>query len=116
MSSVELDSIGSPADELFYKGRLFPLHVPLRTQMVEKLEKMVCSQIRSSQQNVWKAYPGTLAEPQTLEIRRIFLDIVPVLIEIARNEGLRLIASARMLFLIRIFLAIVPVLTEVARN
>ena len=27
----------SPADELFYKGKLLPLHLPPRIQMVEKL-------------------------------------------------------------------------------
>lgn len=33
----ELESIVSPADELFYKGQLLPLHLPPRIQMVEKL-------------------------------------------------------------------------------
>lgn len=39
MSSVsfEKDSTTSPADELFYKGKLLPLHLPPRLQMVEKL-------------------------------------------------------------------------------
>ncbi|KAH9326377.1 hypothetical protein KI387_006555 [Taxus chinensis] len=31
------DSVASPADELFYKGQLLPLHLPPRIQMVEKL-------------------------------------------------------------------------------
>jgi hypothetical protein len=57
--SIELDSNGSPADELFYKARLLPLHVPVRIQMVEKLEKMVCSEIRPCQQNLREAYAGT---------------------------------------------------------
>ncbi|OAY45983.1 probable membrane-associated kinase regulator 4 [Manihot esculenta] len=39
MSSVSLekDATTSPADELFYKGKLLPLHLPPRLQMVEKL-------------------------------------------------------------------------------
>ncbi|KAL5135254.1 putative membrane-associated kinase regulator 4 [Glycine soja] len=31
------ESITSPADELFYKGKLLPLHLPPRLEMVEKL-------------------------------------------------------------------------------
>lgn len=39
MSSVHLEKepTTSPADELFYKGKLLPLHLPPRLQMVEKL-------------------------------------------------------------------------------
>ncbi|KAL5569171.1 hypothetical protein UlMin_025746 [Ulmus minor] len=39
MSSItkERDHTTSPADELFYKGKLLPLHLPPRLQMVEKL-------------------------------------------------------------------------------
>ncbi|KAL4289367.1 hypothetical protein HN51_056475 [Arachis hypogaea] len=39
MSSIdqEKDSTTSPADELFYKGKLLPLHLPPRLQMVEKI-------------------------------------------------------------------------------
>ncbi|KAL6011197.1 hypothetical protein ACLOJK_001642 [Asimina triloba] len=33
----ETDSTTSPADELFYKGKLLPLHLPPRLQMVQKL-------------------------------------------------------------------------------
>ncbi|KAK9684085.1 hypothetical protein RND81_10G185200 [Saponaria officinalis] len=36
-TNVERDSTTSPADELFYKGKLLPLHLPPRLQMVEKL-------------------------------------------------------------------------------
>lgn len=36
-SSVEREPTNSPADELFYKGKLLPLHLPPRLQMVEKL-------------------------------------------------------------------------------
>lgn len=37
-SSLEIEpSTTSPADELFYKGKLLPLHLPPRLQMVEKL-------------------------------------------------------------------------------
>lgn len=36
-SSSERDTTTSPADELFYKGKLLPLHLPPRLQMVEKL-------------------------------------------------------------------------------
>ncbi|KAJ9175624.1 hypothetical protein P3X46_014164 [Hevea brasiliensis] len=35
--SLEKDTTTSPADELFYKGKLLPLHLPPRLQMVEKL-------------------------------------------------------------------------------
>lgn len=42
----ELESIVSPADELFYKGQLLPLHLPPRIQMVENL---LSSEIKSSQ-------------------------------------------------------------------
>ncbi|XP_050210743.1 probable membrane-associated kinase regulator 4 [Mercurialis annua] len=39
MSSISLEKepTTSPADELFYKGKLLPLHLPPRLQMVEKL-------------------------------------------------------------------------------
>jgi hypothetical protein len=39
MSSIsqEREPTTSPADELFYKGKLLPLHLPPRLQMVEKL-------------------------------------------------------------------------------
>lgn len=36
-SFSESDTTTSPADELFYKGKLLPLHLPPRLQMVEKL-------------------------------------------------------------------------------
>ncbi|XP_019150900.1 PREDICTED: probable membrane-associated kinase regulator 4 [Ipomoea nil] len=36
-TSVEKDTTTSPADELFYKGKLLPLHLPPRLEMVEKL-------------------------------------------------------------------------------
>lgn len=36
-TSLEKDSAPSPADELFYKGKLLPLLLPPRLQMVEKL-------------------------------------------------------------------------------
>lgn len=35
--SLEKEPTTSPADELFYKGKLLPLHLPPRLQMVEKL-------------------------------------------------------------------------------
>ncbi|OMP02707.1 hypothetical protein COLO4_10886 [Corchorus olitorius] len=35
--SMEREPSTSPADELFYKGKLLPLHLPPRLQMVEKL-------------------------------------------------------------------------------
>ncbi|XP_008777944.2 probable membrane-associated kinase regulator 4 [Phoenix dactylifera] len=34
---LERETITSPADELFYKGKLLPLHPPRRLQMVQKL-------------------------------------------------------------------------------
>ncbi|CAK9170287.1 unnamed protein product [Ilex paraguariensis] len=34
-SSAERDTTTSPADELFYKGKLLPLHLPPRLQIVE---------------------------------------------------------------------------------
>ncbi|KAJ6317581.1 hypothetical protein OIU76_013175 [Salix suchowensis] len=36
-TSMEKDTTTSPADELFYKGKLLPLHLPPRLQMVEKI-------------------------------------------------------------------------------
>ncbi|XP_042475586.1 probable membrane-associated kinase regulator 4 [Macadamia integrifolia] len=36
-ASLERETSTSPADELFYKGKLLPLHLPPRLQMVEKL-------------------------------------------------------------------------------
>jgi hypothetical protein len=81
--SIELDSIGSPADELFYKGRLLPLHVPLRIQMLRNWKKWYALKSDHLKKMYGKHTPGL--KPQTLEIGRIFLDIVPVLIEIARN-------------------------------
>ncbi|WOG96218.1 hypothetical protein DCAR_0415551 [Daucus carota subsp. sativus] len=36
-SSLKKDTTISPADELFYKGKLLPLHLPPRLQMVQKL-------------------------------------------------------------------------------
>ncbi|KAE8713915.1 ankyrin repeat-containing protein [Hibiscus syriacus] len=36
-SSMETEPTTSPADELFYKGKLLPLHLPPRLHMVEKL-------------------------------------------------------------------------------
>ncbi|KAG9453831.1 hypothetical protein H6P81_006735 [Aristolochia fimbriata] len=42
----------SPADELFYKGKLLPLHLPPRLQMVQKLLRNPPSCNSSYQQNV----------------------------------------------------------------
>ncbi|CAL9096558.1 unnamed protein product [Musa textilis] len=36
---AESEATAYPADELFYKGKLLPLHLPPRLQMVERLEK-----------------------------------------------------------------------------
>ncbi|PIA38857.1 hypothetical protein AQUCO_02700212v1 [Aquilegia coerulea] len=36
-NSIEKEPTTSPADELFYKGNLLPLHLPPRLQMVQKL-------------------------------------------------------------------------------
>ncbi|XP_031108603.1 probable membrane-associated kinase regulator 4 [Ipomoea triloba] len=36
-TSSQRDTTTSPADELFYKGKLLPLHLPPRVEMVEKL-------------------------------------------------------------------------------
>ncbi|KAJ0978448.1 hypothetical protein J5N97_013922 [Dioscorea zingiberensis] len=41
-------SLASPADELFYKGNLLPLHLPPRLQMVQKLLLENASQTASS--------------------------------------------------------------------
>ncbi|KAH7547993.1 hypothetical protein ACOSP7_032699 [Xanthoceras sorbifolium] len=41
---LEREPTTSPADELFYKGKLLPLHLPPRLQMVEKiLENSTCA-------------------------------------------------------------------------
>jgi len=37
LCSLEIDKTTSPADELFYKGKLLPLHLPPRLQMVQKI-------------------------------------------------------------------------------
>ncbi|EOA28998.1 hypothetical protein CARUB_v10025251mg [Capsella rubella] len=37
LCALEIDTTTSPADELFYKGKLLPLHLPPRLQMVQKL-------------------------------------------------------------------------------
>ncbi|XP_042500759.1 probable membrane-associated kinase regulator 4 [Macadamia integrifolia] len=37
LASLDKERSTSPADELFYKGKLLPLHLPPRLQMVEKL-------------------------------------------------------------------------------
>ncbi|KAL9674121.1 hypothetical protein QQ045_030391 [Rhodiola kirilowii] len=45
-NSLRKDSTTSPADELFYQGKLLPLHLPPRLQMVEKIlqsTSSVCS-------------------------------------------------------------------------
>ena len=34
---LEIDKTTFPADELFYKGKLLPLHLPPRLLMVQKL-------------------------------------------------------------------------------
>lgn len=47
-ASKELDSIVSPADELFYKGQLLPLDLHLRIQMVQKFEKLLSSETKPS--------------------------------------------------------------------
>ncbi|KAF6164350.1 hypothetical protein GIB67_037507 [Kingdonia uniflora] len=36
-NSLERETTASPADELFYRGKLLPLHLPPRLQMVQKL-------------------------------------------------------------------------------
>lgn len=50
----ELESIVSPADELFYKGQLLPLHLPPRIQMVENL---LSSEVESSQHRLFGIPP-----------------------------------------------------------
>ncbi|CAN6471187.1 unnamed protein product [Victoria cruziana] len=47
MSLQEKDSLTSPADELFYKGNLLPLHLTPRIQMVRKLLRS-CNQEKTS--------------------------------------------------------------------
>lgn len=47
-ASKELQSVVSPADELFYKGQLLPLDLPLRIQMVEKFDKSLSSETKPS--------------------------------------------------------------------
>ncbi|KAI5682224.1 hypothetical protein M9H77_03452 [Catharanthus roseus] len=50
-ASDEKDSTTSPADELFYKGKLLPLHLPPRLQMVQKLLLQTSTTTTSFHQN-----------------------------------------------------------------
>ncbi|XP_057424704.1 probable membrane-associated kinase regulator 4 [Lotus japonicus] len=60
MSSIvpEKEAITSPADELFYKGKLLPLHLPPRLQMVEKLLQNSNSPFEE-EKNVFEEYYST---------------------------------------------------------
>lgn len=57
-SCLEKEPTTSPADELFYKGKLLPLHLPPRLQMVEKLlENSTCAYDNSK--DIFEDFYGT---------------------------------------------------------
>ncbi|CAL1387202.1 unnamed protein product [Linum trigynum] len=54
----EYHSTTSPADELFYKGKLLPLHLPPRLQMVEKLLENSCG-VGGARKDVFEEFYST---------------------------------------------------------
>ncbi|XVF83437.1 hypothetical protein PTKIN_Ptkin16aG0486000 [Pterospermum kingtungense] len=60
-ASMERKPTTSPADELFYKGKLLPLHLPPRLQMVEKLLKNTNSVYEDREDNFEEFYSTPMA-------------------------------------------------------
>ncbi|KAJ4824614.1 hypothetical protein Tsubulata_010933 [Turnera subulata] len=56
---LEKDHNTSPADELFYKGKLLPLHLPPRLQMVEKLLESSTSVYHTRNNTTFEEYYST---------------------------------------------------------
>ncbi|KAI3996432.1 hypothetical protein MKX01_006922 [Papaver californicum] len=55
----------SPADELFYKGNLLPLHIPPRLQMVEKLLKTSTTSHENKAESFAENYTGSTTPTTT---------------------------------------------------
>ncbi|RDY14724.1 putative membrane-associated kinase regulator 4, partial [Mucuna pruriens] len=70
MSSIvqEKEPTTSPADELFYKGKLLPLHLPPRLQMVEKLLENTTSPFGKENDIFEEFYSTPLATTYTTPI------------------------------------------------
>ncbi|GKV28539.1 hypothetical protein SLEP1_g37576 [Rubroshorea leprosula] len=64
-SSMEREPTTSPADELFYKGKLLPLHLPPRLQMFEKLLENSNSIYEDNKDNFDEFYSTPLATTLT---------------------------------------------------
>ncbi|XP_019185147.1 PREDICTED: probable membrane-associated kinase regulator 4 [Ipomoea nil] len=54
---VEKESSTSPADELFYRGKLLPLHLPPRLQMVQKLIQTTPTTIEEEEEESFCGMP-----------------------------------------------------------
>ncbi|WRX11992.1 hypothetical protein QQP08_004479 [Theobroma cacao] len=63
--SMEREPTTSPADELFYKGKLLPLHLPPRLQMVEKLLRNSNAVYEDRKDNFEEFYSTPLATTVT---------------------------------------------------
>ncbi|XVF75436.1 hypothetical protein PTKIN_Ptkin13bG0188700 [Pterospermum kingtungense] len=61
----EREPTTSPADELFYKGKLLPLHLPPRLQMVEKLLQISNSVYQERKDNFEEFYSTSLTPTVT---------------------------------------------------
>lgn len=70
MSSIvqEKETTTSPADELFYKGKLLPLHLPPRLQMVEKLLQNSTSPFHKENDTFEEFFSTPLATTHTTPI------------------------------------------------
>lgn len=70
MSSIvqEKEPTTSPADELFYKGKLLPLHLPPRIEMVEKLLQHSNSPFEEEKDTFEEFYSTPLATTYTTPI------------------------------------------------
>ncbi|GLT50869.1 hypothetical protein SLA2020_243260 [Shorea laevis] len=62
---MEREPTSSPADELFYKGKLLPLHLPPRLQMVEKLPQNSNSVYEDEKDNFYEFYSTPLTTTLT---------------------------------------------------
>lgn len=60
---LERDTTASPADELFYKGKLLPLHFPPRQQMVEKILEYSNGEFYSTPFATTLTTPTTVSTP-----------------------------------------------------
>ncbi|OVA18242.1 hypothetical protein BVC80_1835g674 [Macleaya cordata] len=63
--SLEREPTISPADELFYKGKLLPLHLPPRLQMVQKLLQSSNTSHENKAETFEQNYTNTTPTPTT---------------------------------------------------